>query len=123
MKTAVPMLSPLAAELTVSSCRMYCRWTLSAALGIGAERGNGCVWTTEKAACAGEGMVRGTIAGTCERMCPEGEVERRTRIEDIALFERPDPRVAATTPALAVKKFARNVCGHSPLLLVPGLNK
>ena len=68
-------------------------------------------------------MVRGTIAGTCEQMCPEGEIERRTRIEDIALFERPDPRVAATTAALAVKKFARNVCGRSPLLLVSGQKK
>ena len=60
-------------------------------------------------------MGRGTIQGTCEEMCPAGEVERRTRIEDIALFERPDPAVAATTAALAVKKFARNVCTSPPV--------
>ena len=43
-------------------------------------------------------------------MCPPAERERRERIEDIALFERPDRRFATTTAALAVKKFARNVC-------------
>jgi hypothetical protein len=42
-------------------------------------------------------------------MCPASEIERRLRIEDIALFERMDPRVASTNTALAVKKFARNV--------------
>ena len=42
-------------------------------------------------------------------MCPAAEIERRTRIEDIAIFERIDARVATTTIDLAVKKFARNV--------------
>lgn len=38
------------------------------------------------------------------------------RIEDIALFERVDPRVASTNTALAVKKFARNVSAVTRLL-------
>ena len=49
------------------------------------------------------------IQGTCEHMCPDSEIERRLRIEDVALFERPDPAVAWTDRALAVKRFARNV--------------
>ena len=53
--------------------------------------------------------LRGAIVGTCDAMCPAAEVERRERIEDVAVFERPDPSVARTSPALAVKKFARNI--------------
>lgn len=60
---------------------------------------------------AAAGIEKGTITGTCTQMCPTSEIERRIRIEDIALFEREDPRVATTTSALAVKKFARNVSG------------
>ena len=68
-------------------------------------------------------MGCGTIQGTCEEMCPASEVERRTRIKDIALFERPNPAVAATTAELAVRKFARNVRASLPLLTsVPSLN-
>jgi hypothetical protein len=47
-------------------------------------------------------------------MCPASEIERRTRIEDIALFERVDPRIPSTNPDLAVKKFARNVSPELP---------
>ena len=49
------------------------------------------------------------IAGTCPHMCPLSEIERRLRIEDVAMFERPDPNLASTDTSLAVKRFARNV--------------
>ena len=53
--------------------------------------------------------LRGAIVGTCASMCPPSEVERRERIEDVSMFERPDLSVAVAHPALAVKKFARTV--------------
>ena len=55
-------------------------------------------------------LARGApIVGTCEAMCPDSEIERRHRIEDVAVFERIDPSVARTNRELAVKKFARNI--------------
>ena len=45
--------------------------------------------------------------GTCEFMCPDSEIERRHRIEDVAVFERVEPSLARTSRELAVKKFAR----------------
>ena len=56
-----------------------------------------------------DGMRSTGIAGTCPHMCPLSEIERRLRIEDVAMFERPDPNVASTDTSLAVKRFARNV--------------
>ena len=57
--------------------------------------------------------MKGTIVGTCEDMCPHGEIVKRCNIEDVPVFERVDPRVAATNTALAVKKFSRNVSPSS----------
>ncbi|KAL4433632.1 hypothetical protein ABPG75_000073 [Micractinium tetrahymenae] len=59
----------------------------------------------------GEGGMRaGAIVGTCEEMCPAPERERRSRLSDIQIFERPDPNNAAlTSPELAVKRFARTI--------------
>lgn len=54
--------------------------------------------------------------GTCEDMCPHAEIVKRCNIEDVPVFERPDPRVATTNTALAVKKFSRNV-SMWPLML------
>ena len=58
---------------------------------------------------AEEGVRSTGMAGTCTHMCPDSEIERRLRIEDVAIFERPDPAVAWTDRSLAVKRFARNV--------------
>ena len=57
----------------------------------------------------GEGILKGTIVGTCEDMCPHAEIVKRCNIEDVPVFERADPRVAATNTSLAIKKFSRNV--------------
>ena len=55
-------------------------------------------------------LARGApIVGTCEFMCPDSEIERRHRIEDVAVFERVEPSLARTSRELAVKKFARNI--------------
>ena len=63
-----------------------------------------------KASAAGaEHAAAEGLTGTCEFMCPTDELAQRTRIGDIAMFERIDPHVAAINTALAVKKFARNV--------------
>ena len=59
---------------------------------------------------AEDGMRSTGIVGSCPHMCPLSEIERRLRIEDVAIFERPDPSVAFTDTSLAVKRFARNVC-------------
>ncbi len=65
---------------------------------------------------AGGGALKGTIVGTCEDMCPHVEIMKRCNIEDVPIFERPDPHVANTTTELAVKKFSRNVSSR-PLAL------
>lgn len=54
-------------------------------------------------------MLRGAIVGTCEDMCPHAEIVARNNTQDVPIFERPNPRIAATTTELAVKRFARNV--------------
>ena len=55
---------------------------------------------------ADEGLGKGTLEGTCTRMCPQAEQEFRQRMRDIDSFER---EVDGGPPNLAVKKFARNV--------------
>ena len=53
-----------------------------------------------------EGPKKGSIAGTCTRMCPDAERQFRDRMRDIDSFEREQE---GGPPTLAVKKFARNV--------------
>eukprot|EP00884_Botryococcus_braunii_P010413 jgi/Botrbrau1/19373/Bobra.0338s0007.1 len=55
------------------------------------------------------GGFQGTTVGTCELMCPVEDRERRERTENISMFERPDPRIAKSSPDLAVKPFQRTV--------------
>ncbi|KAI7840763.1 hypothetical protein COHA_005577 [Chlorella ohadii] len=77
-------------------------------------------WASREGSAAPEGdeeddegtgsMRSGAIVGSCEDMCPEVERERRSRLSDIQIFERPDPNNASLTSAeLAVKRFARTI--------------
>lgn len=50
--------------------------------------------------------AKGTLEGSCTRMCPEAEQDFRQRMRDIDSFERIEE---GGPPVLAVKKFARNV--------------
>ena len=78
-------------------------------LDDGGGGGGGGVHTSTATADDDDPSLRGAIVGTCAAMCPPSEVERRERIEDVSMFERPDLSVAVTHPLLAVKKFARTV--------------
>jgi nuclear mRNA export protein SAC3 len=60
---------------------------------------------------AGAGAAtHGHVVGTCEDMCPAAERALRERVQDIQVFEQPEPgNPGRTSAALAVKRFARSV--------------
>lgn len=61
------------------------------------------------------GHARTAIVGICEDMCPPAERERRQNMNDIQIFERVDPNNSSlTSPALAVRRFARTVDDPQP---------
>ncbi|EFJ34009.1 hypothetical protein SELMODRAFT_439060 [Selaginella moellendorffii] len=53
------------------------------------------------------------IVGNCPDMCPAEEREKRSRLRDLAVFERLDSNQSKTTKELAVKKFCRTFSGKS----------